>query len=350
MSPLLLRLLRRNQFCMPARDGGDGGGSGGGAVDELDDPDTDGQDDADGDAGDLGDEGSGDADDSDEDADEEGGDPDEVDDDGITISLDGADDQAEAEEQRAPSWVRDLRKSNREKDRAIRERDAEIARLRGQQAGAGQVEVGKEPDPDDYEMFEADGKAKFKADWAAWSQRKADAEKSQRDANEAQETAQRAFNERRQAVEKAGAALKLSPEAEPFAEASERLGDTLKPHQVGMLIDAAKDPASAAKLIYAISKSPKHLAELAALDGNPVKYIAAVVRLEAGVKESKGNKKAPPPDTPVRSSGGGSAKASAVENTLERAREEARKTGDYSKVMQIKREQAARAERAKKRA
>ena len=46
---------------------------------------------------------------------------------------------------RAPQWLKDLRKSNREKDRVIREREAEIARLKGSTAQPDAVVLGPKP-------------------------------------------------------------------------------------------------------------------------------------------------------------------------------------------------------------
>jgi hypothetical protein len=348
MSALLLALLRRqNLFMAPVgADGEVSGGAGGG--DDLgdEDPEDDGeadggQDTPDDDGEDADDDGDG----SDEDgADDEAGDA--GDEGGNVISLGEPVESTEDEDHRAPNWVRDLRKSNREKDRAIRERDAEIARLKGGQQQT-RVEVGAEPDIDAYEdefgTLTAEAKARFKADHAAWVTRKGEADKLQREQQQAQEASQREWETRLKAVDTAGAALKQKD----HDEAVEALGDVFNELQMGMLIDAASDATKAAQLRYALGKSPTEAARLAAIK-HPVKFIAEIARLEAKLKVTP-RKPATTPESNVRSQGGG-AKASAVENSLERAREQARKTGDYSKVMELKREQTARAERAKKRA
>lgn len=311
---------------------GQGGGGAGDSDDERDDDDTPEGADVDGDQADDGDDGDHDADEGDEPGEgDDGGDGEDA---GTVISLGEQPEEGEQDENRAPNWVRELRKSNREKDRRIRELESQVAAAKP----VAVIEVGKEPDPDDYDMFEPEGKAKFKADWAAWNTRKSEAEAAQRNQQAAQEAQEREWKDRLKAVDTAGAALKVAD----HDDAVEALADVFSVAQMGMLIDAASDATKAAQLRYALGKNHTEAARLAAIK-HPVKFIAEIARLEQKLKVTP-RKSAPPPDTPVRSAGGGS-KASAVDNQLERAREAARKTGDYSKVMELKRAQAARAKK-----
>lgn len=334
---LLLRALLHRRHLLLAPAGVEGGGGGGAGAEDDDTPD----DEADGSEGEETSDGADEGDD-DEDPDAKKGDGAADDDDagedgGTIISLGDPPEAEEEDEHRAPNWVRDLRKSNREKDRRIRELEGQVAAAK---PAAATIEVGNEPDPKDYEMWEPEQAAKFKADLLAWTQRKtaADAEQSKR--QQAQETAQREWTDRLKAVDTAGAALKQAD----HDDAVEALADVFSVAQMGMLIDAAADATKAAQLRYALGKDPKEAARLAAIQ-HPVKFIAEITRLEAKLKVTP-RKAAPPAESQLRSSGGGS-KASAVDNVLERARAEARKTGDYSQVMALRRQQQ---ERAKKRA
>ena len=69
-------------------------------------------------------------------------------------------------------------------------------------------------------------------------------------------------------------------------------------------------------------------------DFDPVKFAFAVAKLETQLKVTN-RKAAPPPESTVRGTGRVSG---AVDSTLERLRADAEKTGDYSKVMQYKRQ------------
>lgn len=334
----LLSLLLHRVLMAPAESGGGGGGgaSGAGEDDKRDEDDGQGSDDDDGtgDGDDQGDDDAGSASSDGDEGDAADDNGDESDDDEISLTFGDDETPPDDDPARAPGWLRELRKSNREKDRRIRELEGQVAAAKPAPA---KIEVGPEPDPKDYEMWEPEQAAKFKADLLGWTQRKAAAEAEQRQQQEAQETAQREWNARLKAVDDAGAALKVKD----HTEAVEALADTFSVAQMGMLIDAASDAKQAAKLRYALGKHPAKAKELAGIK-HPVKFIAAVVRLEGQLKEKP--RTAPPtPESQVRPSGAG--RASAVDNQNERAREDARKSGDYSKVLELRRQQQARAKK-----
>lgn len=334
MSLLLRQLLHRHHLlCAPAGD--EAGGGGGAADDEQDDSqeEADHVGDPEGDT----DEGDGDAGESTEGEGEGDADPDAE----VVIGFGEEPAAVEEDESRAPSWVRDLRQENRKKERRIRELEAQVAAAA---PAPPKIEVGPRPNSKDYDLFDEDpsaakGLVKYEAELLAWKDRQAIADAEQRQQQEAAATAQREWDARLKAVTDAGAALKVKD----HADAVEALANTFSVPQMGMLIDAATDAASAAKLRHALGTNPTKAKELAAIK-HPVKFIAAVLRLESQMKVTP--RKAPPaPESQVRASGAG--KASAVDNQVERLREKARETGDYSKVMQLKRDQA---ERQKKRA
>lgn len=310
MNTRLARLLKlHGLYRAPAGDDGAAEDGGGDAtdVDETQDGDDSGQDDA----------GAEDSDDQAGSDDTPDGAADEAD--GISISF--GDDAASNEEDqaRAPDWIRELRKSNREKDRALRERDAEIARLKGEGAQAAKVEVGARPKLADFDFDEDNyGEA-----LDAWHARKsaADAQKTQQE----QETQrqQEQWSTRLEAVTKASDGLRM-PDYEDAAAAFE---GTFSPLQQGIVIGGPDDAKTSAALRYALGKNQAKARELASIK-DPVKFAVALGKLEMQLKTTP-RKSAPAPDSAVRSNVAG---AAAVDNQLERLREQARKTGDYSKV------------------
>ncbi|NBW08260.1 MAG: hypothetical protein EBR82_09555 [Caulobacteraceae bacterium] len=311
LSPYLLRVVDDEE---PA-DGGDDAG----AVDQ--DDEVDGADDPD--------QGDG-ADAEDADAPDDGDAEDDEGDGQLVVSL-GEEPEQSDDEKRAPSWLRDLRKSNREKDRRIRELEAQVNS--GRAAQPQEVEVGKEPDIDEYETWNEEGKAKFKKDWADWNARSRAAEDLKR-TREAAENQQREVWQR---THESYVAAKSDLKVEHFEDAEEAVKESLNLAQQAIILQAL-DSKKAALMVYALGSAPKKLKELAAIT-DPIKFTVAITKLESEMKVSK-TKAVPTPERVVR---GNVAGAAAVDNQLERLRKEARQTGDYSKVMDFQRNQNAKA-------
>jgi len=255
------------------------------------------------------------------DTDTEGGTTDEGE---ITISV-GEQPAAEEEDaSRAPEWVRDLRKSNREKDRVIREKDAEIARLKGATSQPEQVVVGEEPT---FEACDFDPD-KFRDELTAWNARKAKAEQQQKERETAQAAEQQKWQARISAVQTEAAKLR-QPDYEATVEA---LDSVFSVAQRGIVINGPADPKTSAALSYWLGKNPKKAQELAGIT-DLIRFSFAIAHLEAQLKVTP-KKSAPPPERVVRSSVPG---AAAIDNQLEKLRAEAAKTGDLSKVLEYKR-------------
>jgi hypothetical protein len=98
-----------------------------------------------------------------------------------------------------------------------------------------------------------------------------------------------------------------------------------------MILQGADNPAL---LVYALGKNPKRAKELASIK-DPVKFAFAVARLETQLKVTK-RKASSKPEPTISGTGRPSG---SVDNTLERLRTEAEKTGDYSKVYAYKQRQ-----------
>lgn len=249
------------------------------------------------------------------------------DDDEIVVSIGEASPASDEDENRAPEWVRELRKSNREKDRLLREQAQEIERLKGATPGqpaAAALQVGEKPTLEGCN-FDA---AKFEADLESWHARKRAADDARAEAEAAQKKERDAWQAKLDGYTRERNALKVTDKDE--AEAVVR--ETLSVIQQGILINGAEKPAL---LVVALGKNPAKAKELAAIS-DPVKFAFAAAKLETQLKVTP-RKSVPAPERVIRSSVPG---AAAVDNQLERLRAEAAKTGDLSKVLAYKRQKA----------
>lgn len=256
-----------------------------------------------------------------------------ADDDGeIVVSIAGESPTPEEEDQpNDTAWLKDLRKQNREKTRKLRELEAEVQRLKGSKGEPEAVVVGAKPTLEACD-YDAD---KFAEQLEQWHERKraADAQEQKRKDSEAQ--AAQAWNAKLQDYGTKAAALKVKD----FADAEEAAKDVLSVTQQGIVVSGADNPAL---VVYALGKSPSKARELAAI-ADPVKFAFAVARLETQLKVTP-RKVAPAPEKVVRAAGAG---GNTLDNTLDRLRAEAQKTGDMSKVLAFKRQQRASAASAK---
>ena len=217
----------------------------------------------------------------------------------------------------APQWLKDLRKKNREMVRALREKDAELSRLKGGSAAQPDAPVlGPKPTLASCDFDEAAYEQKLDE----WHTTKRTVDEQARKQEEAKRAQQAAWEKKLAAFDEAKAKLRVPD----FDEADAVVDDTLSVVQRGILIDCAKDPAA---LKYALGKNPAKLKELAAIE-NPAHYTWALSQLETKLKVEP-RRAAPPPDRVVRGSG---SLAGTTDKTLDALRAEADKTGDRSKV------------------
>ena len=248
---------------------------------------------------------------------EEGESGDDGDDD-VVISI-GEEAPPQEEEPRAPEWVRELRKSNREKERKIRELEA---KLNATAIETKPVALGKKPTLEDCD-YDSD---EFEAKLAEWYERKREYDAAEATAEAQRDAEAKAWQDKLDSYAKAKASLKVRDyeDAEAFAL------DTFNVTQQGIVLQGSDNPAL---IIYALGKNTKRAKELASIN-DPVKFAFAVAKLENQLKVT--NRKAAASPERTITSGGGRLSGS-VDSTLDRLREEALKTGDLSKVMAYKR-------------
>lgn len=220
------------------------------------------------------------------------------------------------EDTKAPGWVRDVRKQNREQARKIRE-------LEQQLQGKPREEPLLGPKPT-LETVDYDTEAYEKA-LDTWKERKAQHDRKRAEQQEAASKEQ----ERWQAEINAFNEQKSSLRVRDFDDVEETVTDVLSQTQLGVIIDGAQNKAL---LLYALGKNEKALKELAAIT-NPVKFAFAVARMETQMK-TQSRKPLASPERSLK----GSAPASGGSQTLDKLRAEAEKTGDYTKVTAYKRQ------------
>lgn len=239
----------------------------------------------------------------------------------IVVSIGNEEPEPEPEAQKAPEWVKELRKQNREYQKRIRQLE------RNTQAPAAQGEPTSAP-PKKPTLADVDyDTGAYEAKLDQWYTAKAEYDRQAAERQRAEQSVKGAWEAKISGYNTAKAELK----ARDFEDAEAVIADTLSVTQQGIILDGAEKPAL---LIYALGKNPKKAAELAAIT-NPVAFAAAIGRLEASLKVTSRK----PSAAPEQIVSGNARSSGAIDNTLERLREEAGRTGDMTKVMAYKRQQ-----------
>ncbi len=241
----------------------------------------------------------------------------------VTVSI-GDEAPPPDETERAPEWVRELRKQHRDLQRRVREYEA-----REQQAApAGPKQVGPKPRLEDHN-YDTD---KYETALEAWHRTKVEAERAASEAQSRADAEARAWQAKLDGYNKGKAELKVRD----YEDAEHAVQQALNVTQQGVVLQGAENPAL---VVYALGKNPKKAKELAAIT-DPVKFAFAVAKLEAQLKVTPRTK----PPAPERGTPVGTAPVSGgSDTTLERLREEAAKTGDMTKVVRYKQQLKAKA-------
>lgn len=236
----------------------------------------------------------------------------------VIVSI-GEETPPQEQEQRAPEWVRELRKSHRELQRQNRELQA---KLESTQTETKPAVLGAKPTLESHD-YDAE---KYEAALADWFERKRQTDEQAQQAKRAHEEQAQAWQAKLDAYGKAKAGLRVKD----FDDAEMAIQEVFNVTQQGVVLQGAENPAL---VVYALGKNPKRAKELADIK-DPVKFAFAVAKLETQLKVTN-RKAAPPPERSVKGTG---SLSGAVDSTLERLREEAAKTGNMSKVMAYKRQ------------
>lgn len=241
----------------------------------------------------------------------------------IVVSI-GEESPPQAEEIRAPEWVRELRKQNREKERRIRELEAKLQTTT--QTENKPVVLGPKPKLEDHDY----DTEKFEVALSDWYEQKRAADQEAEKARQSEQIQRDAWQARLDSYDKAKAELKVRD----FEDAESTVQELFDVTQQGIVVQGADNPAL---VIYALGKNLKKAKELADIK-DPVKFAFTVAKLEKELRVTN-RKAAPPPERTIQGTGRTSG---AVDSTLERLRAEAEKTGDMTKVMAYKRQLRAK--------
>jgi hypothetical protein len=235
------------------------------------------------------------------------------------VTIAGESPAPEEEEKQAPEWVRNLRKNYRELQREKRELEE---RLKAVSPATEQSPVtpGKKPTLEDCD-YDSD---KFENELAGWFERKRQSEEAEAKYRAKQQEEQQTWQKKLETYTQSKTGLKVSD----FQDAEDTVLETLSVTQQGIILQGAQNPAV---MVYALGKNPNKAKELAGIT-DPVQFAFAVAKLETQLSVQK--KQAPPPEK--RINGNGSLGTSNAQ--LDRLREEAARSGDFTKVIAFKKQ------------
>lgn len=225
-----------------------------------------------------------------------------------------------------PEHITELRRRYREQQKRLKELEAKAA---GNTPAAPAL-----PPKPTLEDCDYDAEA-FEQKLATWYDAKREHDAREAEVRAVQERAEQKWQSRLAFYDEGKSKLGAQDYDEAEATVAEILsapfpGIVAEDVRIGIIKQGATDPAA---LVYALGKNPAKAKELAAID-DPVEFAWKAARLEASMKVVRG--KAPPPEKRV--SGGVPGVSGALDDTLERLRADAAKTGDFSKVMAYKRQ------------
>lgn len=242
----------------------------------------------------------------------------------LTVQIgDEEPEQAEDDDAGAPEWVKQLRRENREMKKKLREQQ--------KADDTGLPELGEKPTLASCDYDEDEYATKLDA----WHADKLKHEAVKKDREQLVEKQNASWQKRLAYYDERKAALGARDFEDVEDNAREMLQQgfpgiqQIEDMRLNMIKQAADDPAL---VVYALGKNPKRARELAEID-DPVKFAAAIGRMEASVKTTRKPKVAPEGGV----GGGKGTGAGSADNHLERLRAEAAKTGDFSKVTAYKR-------------
>jgi hypothetical protein len=225
----------------------------------------------------------------------------------------------EEEEKQAPEWVKNLRKSYRELQREKRELEEKLKMVLPA-AETNPVVLGRKPTLEACD-YDSD---KFENELSGWFERKRQSEEAEAKQRTRQQSEQDAWQKKLEGYNQSKTGLKVSD----FTEAEETVLENLSVTQQGIILQGAQNPAV---MVYSLGKNPKKAKELAEIK-DPVAFAFAVAKLETQLSVTR--KQLPPPEKRIVSNSGSG--SSSVQ--LERLRDEAARTGDYTKVMAFKKQ------------
>lgn len=252
--------------------------------------------------------------------------------DDITVTIGdekSEEDQEQEEVSRDPSGlvnklrknIRDLKKQNFKLKKQHRESQDTAGSVSSQNKT---VEApGKKPTLEDYDY----DTEQFENGLSSWFEKKRAADEQLAKEKDKEKQIELSWQEKLNRYEQSKQSLKVK--VKDFEEAEYLAEELLSTTQRGILISAFKDPAL---IKYALFKNQKKMEEISKID-DPIDFAIAIKEVEVQLKVNTIKK----PPAPEKVLAGNSGTASSVNSTLERLRDEASRTGDYTKLHMYKR-------------
>lgn len=245
----------------------------------------------------------------------------------VTADTDNTEDTVEGEEtivsfgdeseedEGGTEWIKKLRQKNRDQNKRIRE--LEHAQTATVEAASP---LGERPT---LEGAEYDAEV-YESNLEEWLGQKAEFEQQEQGYRQHVENRDRAYQTRLDEYE----AATTNFEKNVYKDAQDAVQEAFSPNQQVLMVHVAG--SKAADMVMAFARDEKELKKVAAITDEHL-FAAAIARLEAKVTKSKKKPKVDP-EIRVVSSGGGASSSS----HLEKLREKAAKTNDYTEVIRYK--------------
>lgn len=219
----------------------------------------------------------------------------------------------------APTWVKDLRKKEREARKRIKELEAQV-----QQAKPADkpIEVGSKPKLADFDYDED----QFESAVEQWHERKRQVEQQQAAKQAEEEKAKQAWQTKMQSYEERR--QNVASKVRDFEEVEEAAKDKLSATQQGILIHAAENPEL---ILYHLGKNPKKAQELSEIT-DPIQFAFAAAKLDSQMKIQTRK----PSTQPERKPSGSAGLSGVVDQKLAQLEAKAAKTGDRTELIKYK--------------
>ncbi|HCQ9667041.1 TPA: hypothetical protein ACHKET_000911 [Acinetobacter baumannii] len=219
----------------------------------------------------------------------------------------------------APTWVKDLRKKEREARKRIKELEAQVQQAKPTEKP---IEVGPKPKLADFDYDED----QFETAVEQWHERKRQVEQQQAAKQAEEEKAKQAWQQKMQSYEERR--QNVASKVKDFEEVEEAAKDKLTATQQGILIHAAENPEL---IMYHLGKNPKKAQELSVIT-DPVLFAFAAAKLDSQMKIQTRK----PATQPEKKPSGSAGLAGAVDQKLAQLEARAAKTGDRTELIKYK--------------
>lgn len=227
--------------------------------------------------------------------------------------------------------IKDLRTKAREDARKLRtleaERDAAIAKTVTPPKEPAAIVVGDKPT---LEACEYDAE-KYGAELLAWNERVRLQDQAEQEREKSRKALEQTYADRLTVYKDGATALKVPD----FAVSEKAVEAGLATWQQSIIVKHAKNSAL---VVYALGRDAAKLKELGAIK-DPVEFGIQAALLEGEIKTVKKSEFRPE----GRVTGGGTGTPAVSNNALDKAREKAAQTGDFTEVHRLKKEQKAAA-------